>query len=267
MKPEMTHLLPTLMPPDPSRLQAADRVGLLEAGHEVNRCMRALERVGFNLVGELLKQQGEFVEMEHYPRDDVFDDESHSQYYYHAHRPDAGEHGHFHTFLRAAGMPSGSQPLNYPPASEAWPQGEDALAHLVGISMDAWGRPIGLFAANRWVTGETWYPAEDMIEMLPRFSVEHAWPSWPVNRWISAMLRLFRPHIQDLLRHRDAVITVWQQSHPGDVFEDRDLELTGYLPISVTGWMSELAQGVSCASGGTGGGSGRRSPTEIAISE
>ncbi len=249
MRPEMPHLLPTILPPDPSQLQDADRADLLAAGREVNRCMRALERVGFNLVGELLKGQKAFVEMEHYPQDDVFDDESQSQYYYHAHRSDAEEHGHFHTFLRAAGMPSDSQPLNYPLASEVWPQGDEAIAHLVGISMDTWGRPVGLFAANRWVTGETWYPADSVIEMLPNFSVEHAWPSWPVNRWISAMLQLFRPHIHNLLHHRDAVVAAWQQAHPHeDVFEDRKLELTGYLPISVEDWMAELSQGAACVS-------------------
>ncbi|MBL3527181.1 MAG: hypothetical protein JMN27_13080 [gamma proteobacterium endosymbiont of Lamellibrachia anaximandri] len=216
---------------------------MLTAGTEVRASMRALERVGLNLVGEVLKDQGDFIELEHYPKDDVFDDETHSQYYYHTHRNDTDEHGHFHTFLRAGGMPKGSKPLDYPLTSEPWPQGDDAIGHLVGISMDAWGRPIGLFAANRWVTGETWYPAETMIAMLPRFAIEHAWPSWPVNRWISAMVRLFQPHIRTLLIHRDSVVSTWQHAHPGvDVFEDRNLELTGYLPISVDDWMASLEQ-------------------------
>jgi hypothetical protein len=214
---------------------------MLFAGDEVNTCMRALERVGLNLVGEVLKGQGEFIELEHYPKDDVFDDESHGQYYYHAHRADHGEHGHFHTFLRAGGMPGDARPLDYPLASTPWPRGDEAIAHLVGISMDAWGRPIGLFAANRWVTGETWYPAANVVEMLPRFAIDHAWPSWPLNRWIGAMLRLFRPHVETLILHRDSVIDAWQQAHPQrDVFEDRELELTGYLPISLDDWMAAL---------------------------
>jgi len=234
-------LMPTLVAPTPQLLLPAVRAELLRAGHEVRECMRALERVGFNLVGELLKGQGEFLEMEHYPRDDVFDDESHAQYYYHAHRSEADEHGHFHTFLRAACMPAHCRPLDYPCASDPWPSGEAAISHLIGISMDPWGRPVGLFATNRWVTGETWYPAEDVIDMLSRFSIDHAWPSWPVNRWISAMLRLFRPQIEVLLRHRDTVIAAWQLAHPQEnVFEDRRLELTGYLPISIERWMAEL---------------------------
>jgi hypothetical protein len=99
------------------------------------------------------------------------------------------------------------------------------------------------YVANRWVTGETWYPAEAVIEMLPHFAIGHAWPSWPVNRWIGAMLRLFRPQIHALLRHRDGVIAAWQARHPqADVFEDRHLELTDYLPISVDGWIADLVR-------------------------
>jgi hypothetical protein len=138
-------------------------------------------------------------------------------------------------------MPSDSKPLDYPQVSESWPQGEEAIAHLVGISMEAWGKPIGLFAANLWVSDETWYPAETVIKMLSRFAIVHAWPSWPVNLWMGAMLRLFRPQTQTLLYHRDAVIAAWQKTYPEqDVFEDRTLEMTGYLPISVNGWMEQL---------------------------
>ena len=237
---------PSLALPDCSQLNPAEIEEMLIAGEEVKACMRALERVGLNLVGEVLKDQGDFIELEHYPRDDVFDDETHSQYYYHTHRSDHPEHGHFHTFLRAAGMPDNAKPFDYPQATEPWPRGEEAIGHLVGISMDAWGKPIGLFAANRWVTGETWYPAQAMIDMLPRFSIEHAWPSWPVNRWISAMLRLYRPHIKALLIHRDAVVAARQQANPDlDVYEDRDLELTAYLPISVDEWIAALNRSLS----------------------
>ncbi len=242
MKPETAFLVPGPQPPEPTELEAAERAVLLNAGREVKGCMRALERVGLNLVGEVLKDQGRFIEFEHYPRDDVYDDETHSQYYYHTHRGGNEEHGHFHTFLRAPGMPSRVRPLDHLTASETWPSGNEAICHLIGISMDAWGRPIGLFATNRWVTGETWYSAEAVIGMQERFSVEHAYPSWPVNRWMSAMLKLFRPHIQALLRHRDEVIAVWQQSAPKlDVLEDRNLEVTGYLPVSVDAWIEKLA--------------------------
>lgn len=213
---------------------------MLKAGAEILECHRVLRKGGLNVVGEVLKGQREFVEFDHFPADDVFDGETGGQYYYHAHR--AAEHGHFHTFLRAVGMPAGVAPLGHARATEAWPTGADAHAHLIAISMDAYGFPIGLFATNRWVTGETWYPGGDVIAMLDRFAIDHAFPSWPVNRWISAMLVLFRPHIEHLLRHRDYVVDAWQRARPTeDVYEDRALEVTGYLPISVEAWLAELS--------------------------
>lgn len=240
--PDLADYLPRL-----GELERDTRRALLQAGREVLECRRVLNKVGLNVVGEVLRDQGEFVEMEHYPRDDVFDAETGAQYYYHAHRGEL-EHGHFHTFLRAAGMPAGMpagvRPLPFARATEAWPAGDEAISHLIAISMDAWGEAIGLFACNRWVTGETWYPAEDVIRMLDRFVIDHAWPSWPTNRWIGAMLRLYRPWIEGLLRHRDAVIAAHLNARPDeDVFEDRALEITGYLPISADRLVASLEDG------------------------
>jgi hypothetical protein len=203
------------------------------AGAEALECQRVLAKGGLNLVGEVLRGQGEFVEYEHYPADDVLDADTHAQYYYHAHRGSEGEHGHFHTFLRAAGMPAGAAPVAYA-GSEPWPAGDAALSHLIAISMDAYGLPIGLFTVNRWVTGDVWYPARDVIAMLDGFAIDHAKPSWPANRWIGAMLRLFRPQIEALLLARDAALAAWARRHPGrDVFEDRELEIMSQAAISV----------------------------------
>lgn len=226
---------------DPGTLPAAVRRTMLEAGREIRQCYRALEKGELNIVGEVLRGQGEFVELEHYPRDDVFDADSHSQYYYHAHRDDNDEHGHFHLFMRAAGMPAGSAPITYPLASEPWPTDDEAICHLIAIAMDAWGYPIGLFCTNRWVTAEAWYPAEQVIAMLDGFAIEHAAPNWAVNRWLNAILGLYRPHIEALIRQRDAVVAEWQRKAPGDdVFEDRALEITGYLPIAVEPLIQQL---------------------------
>lgn len=229
--------------PEAQQLTAVERQSLLLAAQEVRRCQRALAKAGLNVVGELLKGQDGFYEMNHYPDGDVYDRDSHAQYYYHAHREGGLEHGHFHTFIRGQGIPSALQPLPAPEASVPWPSGDEAIAHLVAVSMDAWGQPIGLFACNRWVTGETWYPAAAVKQLLPSFSIDHAHPSWPTNLWLTALLQLFRPHIEALLEHRDRVIEAWRAAHPGaDVFEDRALEITGYLPISVDDWVEALQQ-------------------------
>lgn len=215
------------------------------AGVQIRECYRVLEKAGLNVVGEVLKGQGEFFELEHYPKDDVFDTETHSQYYYHSHRAGVGEHGHFHTFLRQPGMAAGTLPVLYQ-GKEPWPMGKDALSHLIAISMDEFGYPIGLFATNRWVTAEAWYRAEDVMAMLERFKMDHAFPSWPVNQWISSMLVLFRPQIEALLRQRDRVVADWASKHlDSDVFEDRKLELTGCAAINVEQQIAAVAEALA----------------------
>ena len=216
-------------------LPSHDLEVMLAAGAEINEWYRVLKKTGDNVVGELLKNQGTFYQWNHYPKGDIYDAETHGQYFYHAHtksgRP--GEHGHFHTFLRAKGMPRGMAPAPNDGDVE-WPSGSDALSHLIGVSMDKKGFPIHLFSVNRWVTGETWYAAADVIDMIGLFDIDHARPSWPVNRWITAMLRLFRPQIIDLVGQRDEAVANWRSKHPDrDVFEDRELELTSYTAISV----------------------------------
>ena len=100
--------------------------------------------------------------------------------------------------------------------------------------MDPRGYPIGLFSTNRWVTGETFYNAEDVIAMLDNFSMDLLYPSWPVNIWITSTMKLFRPQIEVLLTQRDSSITDWQKKNPDiDVYEDRNLEITSQLNIDV----------------------------------
>lgn len=204
---------------------------MVEAGREVMECQRALAKGGSNIVAEVLPHQGTFYEFDHCPAGDVYDQETHSQYYYHAHR--SSEHGHFHTFLREAGMPPGVQPVEQSEIG-SMKQRDDKLSHLVAISMDKWGVPIGLFTTNRWVTGENWYAADDVAAMLECFVIDHARPSWPTNRWVTAMLQLFHPQIVALLHRRDAEVAKWQKRHPSeDVFEDRRLDLPSQIEISV----------------------------------
>ncbi|WP_197495777.1 DUF6969 family protein [Acidihalobacter yilgarnensis] len=239
-----TDVLPSLpepIPPSALGFDARAREVLLAAGNEIRECYRVLERGGLNVVGEVLREQGDFVELEHYPRDDVEDIGHYSQYYYHAHRGVGEAHGHFHTFIRTGLLASPPLPEATFQVSEPWPREQAAIAHLIAIAMDDWGYPIGLFTTNRWVTGETWYAAETVAGLLPGFVIDHANPSWPTNRWITAMLRLFHPQIEALLAHRDACIGLWQRALPEcDVLEDRRLEVIGYLPISVEAWMAQL---------------------------
>lgn len=199
-----------------------------EAGRVVEECHRVMAKVGDNIVADLLKGSGTFYQMNHYPDGDVYDHDTHGQYYYHAHRE--GEHGHFHLFLRPKGMPPGIKPIQVGDFEEP-KSANDALSHLIGVSMDEYGMAKSLFSTNRWVTAEYWYDCEDVIKMLDHFEIDHASPSWPANKWVTAMVQLFHPQICELLRERDQSIMNWQDEHPGtNVFEDRELEITSEFP-------------------------------------
>lgn len=226
-----------------SELPREELEAMAEAGREVRLCQRVLAKTGDTVVGELLRGHGTLYEWRHYPPGDVYDAEYHAQYYYHCHpegeRP-RGEHGHFHTFLRPHGMPPGVRPAAVPDLAE--PESDnDALSHLIGIAMDVAGQPVRLFTTNRWVTGETWYGADDVIAMLDAFVIDHARPSWPANRWITGLVRLFRPQIVGLLRERDAAVARWAQAHPDAyVYEDRELEVASQCFIAVEEQMAAL---------------------------
>jgi hypothetical protein len=218
-------------------MDAADESGdeLIEAAAEVLDCMRVLAKSGSNLVAEALGTH-EFTEWDHYPPDDVRDAESHAQYYFHAHPVSdkrEADYGHFHTFLRAKGMPGGIAPPQVPPQT-AKELPDEPICHLIAISMTREGLPDRLFTTNRWVAGDTWYAAPDVIKMLDRFVIDLSRPSWPLNRWLTAMLVLFRPQILQLLHERDERIAAWQAEHPDvEVYEDRRLEITSSRKISI----------------------------------
>ena len=88
--------------PDDARwldhLPAATLAAMLDVGREVLEWRRILAKTGDTVVGVVLRHEGPFHLLDHYPKGDVFDPDSHAQWYYHAHdkkdRP--GEHGHFH---------------------------------------------------------------------------------------------------------------------------------------------------------------------------
>src|SRR5581483_4920444 len=172
-----------------------------------------------------------------YPEGEIYDPRCHAQYFYHCH-PAAtapaknrfggeavglAEHGHFHLFLRAEGMPRGVSPMVFPddavvadkvgrtpPQAAPVKRGaSDRVAHLFAIALDARGEPVRLFTTNRWVTGETWYCAADVVRMLDRFTP--AGDASPLlDRWLGAMVRLYRTEIEGLLTRRDEAVAKWR---------------------------------------------------------
>lgn len=210
--------------PSPHAYPAGEVMVMVDAADEALACQRELKRAGRNIVAEILEGQGAFVQLDHYPQGDVYDAASGSQFYYHAHR--CGEHGHFHLFHRT--------PEDNRPGKVKTP------SHLVAISMDRWGTPIGLFTTNRWVTGERWRSAEEVISLASGFRIDHDRPSMPVNHWMTAMVRCCRPQIDILLRHRDLEMARLLADQGEAVFEDRRIEVIGQLPLCLSQWRDTL---------------------------
>jgi hypothetical protein len=229
------------------RVSHAEIEQMIAAAAIIRDCRRDLAARNTDLVGEVTRSSA-ICAWRHYPDGEVFDSASHAQYFFHAHAPDSrppSERGHFHTFLRAEGMPSGVVPLLLPelaiadvaaPPPQAAPlkRGErDEVSHLIAIAVDVRGEPIRLFTTNRWVTGETWYRAEDVTRMLDRFVIAETAPSAVLNRWIGAMIQLFRPQIVALLQARDETVMGWRRRRRTHVFEDPRLEITSSLDIQL----------------------------------
>ena len=214
-------------------------------------CRAALSAGGTTPVREAAGGGG-IEDWRHYPEGEVYDASTHVQYFYHRHpRPsggaaaDSGEHGHFHLFLRGEAIPLGTTPLLLPEAAVAnapAPRqsaplkrgGRDEVCHIVAIAVDWAGEPVRLFTTNRWVTGETWYRADDMIAMLDRFRITAAEPSILLNRWLEALVRLFQPEIAVLLRNRDRAVMDWRARWPRrNAFEDTRLEIASSFAIDL----------------------------------
>lgn len=175
----------------------------------------------------------------HYPDDDARDAQTRARWYYHVHAPgerDPAEHGHFHLFLHRT-------QLNDPAVFIVAPtEGEDAPAHvthIAGLSVDHSGVPLAWFATNRWVTDEFLYPADTMIAHLDRYNVDATPEDDLVNRFLTAMVALYRTELADLLRERDAALAKLVETEgPGAYEAGNDVLVT--CPIDLDAKIESL---------------------------
>jgi hypothetical protein len=202
-------------------LPRSELLAMYAAAAEATACLAAMAGRGTNPATEAISGAAVVEEWAHFPHSDVVDPATHSRYYYHAHSADErvpGEHGHFHTFVRTADS-AGSA---------------DAFAHLIGISTDASGGVFRLFTVNRWVTDETWFDADVVCCLLDRFDLTNTDSSPDLNRWVQAIMRMFRPQIEHLIRARDASVAAFRDAHPSeDVFENRALRVTSDMSVDL----------------------------------
>jgi hypothetical protein len=129
----------------------------------------------------------EFVEWQHYPANDLVDEVSGYEFYYHAHSADEmpnEEHGHFHVIKRSA----------------------KGFHHLIGIALNQKGLPTRLFTTNQWVTGEEIAGSTMVIKSIRGFEMVKKGRMALVTKWISALITLFSVEIEGLILERDQKI-------------------------------------------------------------
>lgn len=182
---------------------------------EIALCESILAKGGLSVLSETLRDTQAIAAWDHYPPGDVFDPSSGAQWFYHCHpaQEGAAEHGHFHCFLRPAGV-------------------EGPIHHLAALGVDAHGRALRLFTVNRWVVGDDWLDAEATIALLPRFDVQMPRPSYLVNRWLTGIFAAHEVEIAGLVRARDAALAAHVAPAGVDVREDRALEVTSELLLA-----------------------------------
>ncbi len=183
---------------------------------EIAHCEAVLAKAGFSVLGETLRDAPDIRTWEHYPPGDVFDPQSGAQWFYHCHAADpaatdpsapAGEHGHFHCFVRPHGA---GGPIH----------------HLAAVGVDAHGKILRLFTVNQWVVGDDWLDAEGTVALLPRFDVEMPRPSYLVNRWLTAVFLAYEDAIVELIRARDRALDAYVPPPGMAPRDDRTLEVT-----------------------------------------
>ena len=106
--------------------------------------------------------------------------------FYHCHEMismHSNEHGHFHLFTDI---------------------GDQAWAHVVGLSIDAEGQPLQWFMVNRWVTDGPWLEKAVFTDQLKYVAVND--DEGLVVSWLGSLLQLYRGTLSDLLIKRDEQI-------------------------------------------------------------
>ena len=232
--------------PDWETLTDAQLQEIYKAGLEAMHWKSILEKTEDTPITELLRGEEMLNYDSEYPRDTVQDHETGSQYYFHCHSDRPEEYGHFHTYVVSSGIPNKIRAVK-PALNGEHANDRRTHAHLVAIVTNGRGEPENLFTINHWSAQEACYSADDMVKILDRFDVTHAVPSYPLNRWVSAVMRLFRPQIIQLFIEREATIESFQQANPDTpAMANEALEVTSNAEISVSTQLNaagtELAQ-------------------------
>lgn len=177
--------------------------------------IKELKFEGSNLVKKIMnKRKYVFDPFTHYPFDGGLKDaNTGNQLFFHIHR--LNEFGHFHTFATDE---------------------EGSLVHLVLISMNKHGEPLGLATVNRWVTGDKYAKADTLKILSKRFFVSpELYVDKRVVEFVNHIFKAFQEEINNLYDERDNWISEYVNKNYSEPFEDRDYEIISYKEINLAG--------------------------------
>ena len=109
------------------------------------------------------------------------------------------------------------------------------------MSIDTNGIPRAWFTVNRYVTNEFLYPADVMIEHLPKYDVDHTKEDDLVNRFVTAMVALYSEEIAELIRERDVKHAELVEEHGDKAYEMASgAEVLSQIPIDLDAKINSL---------------------------
>ena len=175
--------------------------------------IKSLKANGSNLVLKIMDgKKYKFDPMVHYPFDGgIVDPKTNSRVFFHTHRKN--EYGHFHTFVE---------------------DDNGNLIHLVLISMNKKGEPIGLSTVNRWVTGDKYVNSEELKLHFEKFKInKFLFKEERVLEFIENLFKAYKKEIFTLFEERDTWIKNYVNTYYNEPFEDRKFEVLSSIKIDV----------------------------------
>ena len=183
------------------------------------KCLHLMGKQQTNAVLEILDGVTQIEQNKKYPAKNLHFGGTHWRAYYHCHavpEQQNAEHGHFHIFAR-------TKDADHEPAD--W-------THVAGLSVDNMGQPLRWFTVNQWVTGGSWYSAQNIITLLDDLPSESDISL--AECWLVNLMALYRKEIQQLLKQRDVVLTQIKVTRSNsDIFQDRNIYELAQQPLNL----------------------------------
>ena len=172
------------------------------------RLLAILQKMAAHKTNAILKLLGDVDHLEterHYPGTGLLFSADRWRAFYHCHETTSihpKEHGHFHIFTAT---------------------GNQAWAHVAGLSIDNEGQPLQWFTVNRWVTAGPWLERDEFPAQLKTAAADDG-EDGLVGSWLVALLQLYHGTLSGLLIRRDAQIYLKRKERSkAETLDDRDI--------------------------------------------